>query len=115
VVYYANFLKYFERARTEYLRERGIEVAAYATVGLWFVVTHVEVDYRSPARYNDLLRIETEIADITRTTFTFAHVVDRHGDERLIAEGWATLVCVDEGGRPRRVPDEIVQSLASIP
>jgi acyl-CoA thioester hydrolase len=109
VVYYANFLKYFERARTEHLRERGIEVATYAAVGLLFVVAHVEVDYRIPARYDDVLQIETEVVDFTRTSLTFAHAMYRHGDERTIVEGWVRLVCVDERGKPHRLPEELVQ------
>jgi acyl-CoA thioester hydrolase len=109
VVYYANFLKYFERARTEHLRERGIEVATYAAVGLLFVVAHVEVDYRTPARYDDVLQIETEVVDFTRTSLTFSHAMYRHGDERTIVEGWVRLVCVDERGKPHRLPEELVQ------
>ena len=53
VVYYANYLKYFERARTQYLEERGLSVAGLMNEGTVFVVVHAEVDYRSPARYGD--------------------------------------------------------------
>ena len=115
VVYYANYLRYFERARTEYLRERGIEVAAYATTGLLFMVSHAEVSYRSPARYNDVLDIETDVVDITRTTLTFGHDIRRVGDERLIVEGAARLVCVDERGKPRRLPEEFLHQLNAEP
>jgi acyl-CoA thioester hydrolase len=115
VVYYANFLRYFERARTEYLRERGIDVAAYASAGLLFMVSHAEVSYRSPARYNDVLDIETDVVDITRTTLTFAHDIRRVGDERLIVEGGARLVCVDERGKPRRLPEEFLHRLNAEP
>lgn len=114
VVYYANVLKYFERARTEYLRDRGIEVAAYAAVGLLFLVSHVEIDYRAPARYNDLLSLESDVVDFTRTSLTFSHSLTRHRDDQLIAEGWVRLVCVDERGRPRRLPEELVQTITKI-
>ncbi|MEO5656965.1 MAG: YbgC/FadM family acyl-CoA thioesterase [Nitrospiria bacterium] len=114
VVYYANFLKYFERARTEYLRDRGIEVAAYAAVGVLFVVAHVEIDYRAPARYNDLLSLESEIVDFTRTSLTFSHTAARRRDEQDIAEGWVRLVCVNERGKPHRLPEEIVQIVTKI-
>lgn len=114
VVYYANFLKYFERARTEYLRDRGIEVAAYAAVGVLFVVAHVEIDYRAPARYNDLLSLESEIVDFTRTSLTFSHTAARRRDDRDIAEGWVRLVCVNERGKPHRLPEEIVQIVTKI-
>jgi acyl-CoA thioester hydrolase len=115
VVYYANFLRYFERARTEYLRDRGVEVAAYAAAGLLFVVAHVEVSYRSPGRYNDVLEIETDVVDVTRTSLTFAHEVVRLDDDRLIVEGAARLVCVDERGKPRRLPDEFMERLNAEP
>ena len=111
VVYYANFLRYFERARTEFLRDCGFEVAAYAAAGLLFVVSHAEISYQAPARYNDLLDIETTVVDITRTSLTFAHVVRRSGDERVIVEGAARLVCVDERGKPRRLPEDLTKML----
>jgi len=114
VVYYANFLKYFERARTEYLRDRGIEVAAYAAVGVLFVVAHVEIDYRAPARYNDLLSLESEIVDFTRTSLTFSHTAARRRDDQDIAAGWVRLVCMNERGKPHRLPEEIVQIITKI-
>lgn len=114
IVYYANYLKYFERARTEYFRERGVEIAAYAATGVLFVVAHVEIDYRLPARYNDLLEIETEVVDFSRATLTFAHTIRRHGTEEIVVEGWARLVCIDETGRPRRLPEELTQILTRI-
>ncbi len=111
VVYYANFLRYFERARTEFLRDRGFEVAAYAAAGLVFVVSHAEVSYQAPARYNDVLDIDTAVVDVTRTSLTFAHVLRRISDERVIVEGAARLVCVDERGKPRRLPDDLLALL----
>lgn len=111
VVYYANFLRYFERARTEYLRDRGFEVAAYAAAGLVFVVAHAEVSYQAPARYNDVLDIETAVVDVTRTSLTFAHAIRRIGDDRVIVEGAARLVCVDERGKPRRLPEDLLALL----
>ena len=114
IVYYANYLKYFERARTEYFRERGIEIAAHAAVGVLFVVAHVEIDYRLPARYNDLLQIETEVADSSRASLTFSHIIRRHGTEEIIVEGWARLVCINEQGKPRRLPEEVSQIITKI-
>jgi len=109
VVYYANFLRYFERARTEYLRERELDVATYAKAGILFVVAHVEIDYRMPARYNDVLDIETTIPDFSGTSLTFSHLVRLRGTDRVIASGSARLVCVNGAGKPRRLPEEIAQ------
>lgn len=106
VVYYANYLRYLERARTEHLRERGIELGTWAGKGLYFVVTRVEVHYKAPARYSDLLDIETAVTDVSKASLTFSHTVrDQNG--RLIAESIVVLVCVSSG-RPRRIPDEII-------
>jgi acyl-CoA thioester hydrolase len=63
VVYYANYLKYFERARTHYLEERRLSVADLRDQGTQFVVVHAELDYRSPGRYGDTLVIDTTLAD----------------------------------------------------
>ena len=109
VVYYANYLRYFERARTEYLRERGVDLGAWAEKGLYFVVSRVEIDYKAPARYSDLLEIETVVTDLSGTRITFSHAV-RGQDDRLIANSVVVLACVS-AGRPRRVPDEIIAVL----
>ena len=109
VVYYANYLRYFERARTEYLRERGVDLGGWAKQGLYFVVSRVEIDYKAPARYSDLLEIETAVTDRSKASLTFSHTVrDQNG--RLMAESTVILVCVSSG-RPRRIPDEIISSL----
>ena len=106
VVYYANYLRYFERARTEYLRERGVDLGAWAEKGLYFVVSRVEMDYKAPARYSDLLEIETAVTGRSKASMTFSHTVrDQNG--RLIASSVVILVCVSSG-RPQRLPDEII-------
>lgn len=114
VVYYANYLKYFERGRTEFFRERGLEVASYAAAGFLFVVAHAEIDYRLAARYNDLLDMETEVVDFSRASLTFSHVVRLHDTDKVVAEGWVRLVCVDERFKPKRLPEEVVQIVTKI-
>ena len=105
VVYYANYLRYFERARTEYLRDRGVDLGTWAEKGLYFVVSRVEIVYKAPARYSDLLEIETAVTDLSKASLTFSHAVrDQNG--RLIADSTVVLVCVSQS-RPRRIPDEI--------
>ncbi len=106
VVYYANYLRYFERARTEYLRERGVDLGAWAEKELYFIVSRVEIDYKAPARYSDLLEIETVVTGLSKASITFSHTV-REQTGRLIADSMVILVFVS-GGRPRRIPDEIV-------
>jgi acyl-CoA thioester hydrolase len=114
VVYYANYLKYFEWGRTEYFRERGLEVTSFAAAGTLFVVAHAEIDYRSAARYNDLLEMETEIVDFSRASLTFSHMIFPHDGDRIVVEGWVRLVCVDARFKPKRLPEEVVQIVTKI-
>jgi acyl-CoA thioester hydrolase len=107
VVYYANYLRYLERARTEYLRERGIEVADYAAKGILFVVSAVQLNYRAPARYNDLLVVDLKISSVSKVSLTFSHEIRRKNDGVLFSDGEITLVCVDSNFKPRPLPEEI--------
>ncbi len=111
VVYYANYLRYFERARTEFLRERGFEVAHFAEKGILFVVGHVEITYLNPARYNELLGIKTKITQTGRASLTFSHQIRLHGTDCIVVEGNAKLVCVNPLGKPRRLPQELLKAL----
>jgi acyl-CoA thioester hydrolase len=104
VVYYANYLKYFERARTQYLEERGLSVAGLMKEGTVFVVVHAEVDYRSSAHYGDRLTIETVISDMTAASFTFSHV-----------EGSARLAATNGDGKVKRLDKAMVAMLQFSP
>lgn len=109
VVYYANYLRYLERARTEHLRKHGIELGVWADKGVYFVVTRVDIHYKAPARYSDLLNIDTVVTDISKASLTFSHSIqDQNG--RSIADSIVVLVCVSNS-RPRRVPEEIISGL----
>lgn len=108
VVYYANYLKYFERARTHYLMDHGIVVADLLMDGTQFVVTHAEVHYRSSARYGDVLAIETLISSRSKATLTFAHTVRERMSRRLVAEGSATLAAVNLEGGLKRLPQPLL-------
>ena len=115
VVYYANYLKYFERARTHYLEERGLSVAGLRDQGTQFVVVHAEVDYRSPGRYGDTLIIDTTLAEASQASFTFAHVVRERTSGRLVVEGAAKLVAVDEQLKIKRLDKPTVAALQGPP
>jgi acyl-CoA thioester hydrolase len=103
VVYYANYLKYFERARTQYLEERGLSVSGLMKEGTVFVVVHAEVDYRSPARYGDRLMIETVVSGVTAASFTFSHVIRERASRRVVVEGSARLAAVGKSGKVKRL------------
>lgn len=111
VVYYANYLKYFERARTEYLADHGLSVAELQKQGTMFLVTHAEVFYRSSAHYGETLEIDTTVTPKRKTAFIFSHTIREQKSQRLIVEGTATLVTVDKTGKPRRVPPAVLEAL----
>jgi acyl-CoA thioester hydrolase len=113
VVYYANYLKYFERARTEYLELRGYSVATLMTQGTVFVVVHVEADYCSPARYGETLVVETDIGAVTRAAMTFSHVVREKLSGRVVVKGSARLAATDGNGKVRRLDQAMVSALQS--
>lgn len=112
VVYYANYLRYFERGRTEFLRDKGISLTDCHDKGILFVVTRAEVEYLSPGRYNDLLLLDTRLTDISRITMTFNHSMKREGSERELVRGTVTLASVNMNGRPVRLPEDIKAKLA---
>lgn len=107
VVYYANYLKYFERARTEYLLSHGISVAELQQQGIYFLVTHAEVFYRSSAHYGETLHVETVASASRKTTVTFSHTIREATSQRLIVEGSATLVTVDAKGKVIKRPPQL--------
>ncbi len=113
VVYYANYLRYFERARTEYLRERGLSVSELAAAGCIVPVIRLEADYRAPARHDDLLRIETEVLEVGKTSFTVGQQAVRAIDGKILVDAKVTLVCVSPQMKPRRLPEELLQALAA--
>ena len=113
VVYYANYLKYFERARTQYLEERGLSVAELIRQGKVFVVVHAEVDYRAPARYGETLQIETIIQEMSPAAMTFCHVVRERESGRVVVEGSAKLVVTDGNGKVKRLDKATVAALQS--
>lgn len=111
VVYYANYLKYFERARTHYLESRGVSVTEQLQQGIQFVVVHAELDCRAPARYGETLTIETHLAELTRASLTFSHVVRERRSQRVVVEGAAKLAATDLAGKVIRMDQSLVDQL----
>ena len=106
VVYYANYLKFIERGRSEFVRARGIDQAALKTAqGIVFAVRRVEADYLRPARFADVLVVETGLQALGGARIVLEQVVMR-GGERLFASV-VTLVCLTEDGHAARLPVEV--------
>jgi acyl-CoA thioester hydrolase len=111
VVYHANYLNYFERGRTEFFRERGVSVRELHDQGCIFPVVRLEVDFRSPAVHDDLLRVETEVLTVGKSSFALGQQVVRVVDGKLLAGGTVTLACVGPNMRAKRLPEEILRVL----
>lgn len=110
IVFYANYLKYAERGRTELLRAAGLENRAILMEdGLLFVVRRVEADYLKPARLDDLLTVKTGVKAINNASFIMKQTIFCH-DSMLFSMD-VTLVCVTKEAKPVRVPDKIKQKL----
>ncbi|MEO8017089.1 MAG: tol-pal system-associated acyl-CoA thioesterase [Pseudomonadota bacterium] len=107
VVYYANYLKFMERARTEWLRSMGHSQSELAnTFGYVFAVVEVKVNYRKPARLDDELRITCVPVPEGRASIRFRQTISR--DDVLLTEGEVRVACVDSRTfRPRPLPDFI--------
>jgi acyl-CoA thioester hydrolase len=106
VVYYANYLHFIEEARTEFLSERGISIKELIDQGSFFVVSHQEIDYKSPAGYGDTLEISTQLKGITAVRINLEHKITKDG-LTLVAEAKTTLAFVGKDFRPKPIPDEI--------
>ena len=109
VVYYANYLKFLERGRTEALRDMGVDQVALKDQGLVFVVRRAVVDWLAPARFDDLLEVRTRPAWVKRASAAMAQEVWRGGDCLLTAE--VTIACMGPEGRPLRLPDRVRDGL----
>jgi acyl-CoA thioester hydrolase len=103
LLHHANYLIYFEQGRIELLRSQGVSYKELEDQGFLLVLTKMEVKYRWPARFEDLLTLKTIV---TRTTSVrIDHRYEVYCEGRLLAEGASTLACVDRDGRPQALPD----------
>jgi acyl-CoA thioester hydrolase len=110
IVYYANYLKFIERARTEWVRGLGVDQGRLrAEAGIVFAVRRVEADYLSPARFDDLLEVETEVLGTTAARVVLSQRVLREGT--LLFASRVTIVALTETGRPARLPAEFRRAL----
>ncbi len=113
IVYYANYLKFIERARTEFIRTLGVDQnRVKAEQGVVFAVRRVEIDYLVPARFDDLLRVETRVRAVSGARVMLGQDI-YCGDRRLV-QAVVTLVSLAESGRPVRFPADIRRKLAQL-
>lgn len=112
IVYYANYLKFIERARTEWVRGLGIDQSALkAEAGIVFAVRRVEADFLSPALFDDMLTVETAVEALTGARIVLTQNVLRESTTLFAAK--VTLVALTDAGRPARLPANIRRKLAA--
>jgi acyl-CoA thioester hydrolase len=110
VVYYANYLKYMERGRTEFMRDRGAGFARFHEQGLLFVVTQATLRYHAPAVYDDLLDVDTRIKELSSVSIVFETAIKNDKGPLLVA-GEVRVACVNKEGKLRRIPREVLDCL----
>ena len=112
IVYYANYLKFIERARTEWVRGLGLDqVRLKAEAGIVFAVRRVEADYHRPARFDDVLDVETRLTGNTGARLVIQQ--DVLCRETLLFSAAVTLVALKEEGRPARLPADVRRRLTA--
>lgn len=108
VVYYANYLRYMERGRNQYLREVGRTIRQYQDAGILFIVVEANVKYRAPAGLDEDIVVETRIEEGRRSSVTFGQRVLRESDGRVLVEGAVKVACIGTNLKPRRLPEELM-------
>lgn len=109
MVYYANYLVYFERGRTEWLREAGLSYRELEEKGCFFPVIECSCEYKAPARYDDLITVRTSVAETGAASVTFGYQI--LNGAKLLAEGRTKHPLVNNEMKPVRMPAEIRQKL----
>jgi acyl-CoA thioester hydrolase len=103
LLHHANYFVYFEMARTELLRQRGISYREIEDAGHFLVIVDIDCKFKRPAHYDDLLTVRTTVERVTHVKIVHRYEVFRDG--LLLAEGHSTLACVDRDGKPQALPE----------
>ena len=111
VVYYAEYLKFFEEARTELMREKGILIEELVKHNVLFVVAHQEIDYKLPVRYAETLDINTQIISISRVKIEFSYEIKNQSNQ-IVSTASTRLVCVDKYLKPKAIPEDIRKKIS---
>lgn len=115
IVYYVNYLKFMERARTERLRDLGFAQSTLVGEGLLFVVHSSEARYHAPARLDDELLVSAEVMELNRASLRFRQQVRRATDDALLCEGQFLVACVRADNlKPRAIPEALRAAFAGL-
>ena len=115
IVYYANYLKFMERARTEWLRSLGFEQDTLMEQSVAFVVKRVEMHNYAPARFNELLSIDSQVVELKGASMTFKQDIINAQDQKHLVTVQAKIACVDLASmRPRRIPEAMLGEFSRV-
>jgi acyl-CoA thioester hydrolase len=112
MAHHASHFVWFEIGRTELMRGFGMSYARLEDDGIYLPVIEASCAYRAPVRYDDLLRVKTEVARVSAVRLAFSYRIERETDGALLATGSTSHAAVDRGGRPRRLPARVLELLA---
>jgi acyl-CoA thioester hydrolase len=107
IVYYGNYLKYLEEARTEFLEKQGLSVAIFRERGMLYAVRKVSIQYKSPARYGDVLLCGADLIKMTAAQLIFDQKISQKSSGLLVVEAEVTLACLNTEFRPTPIPDDL--------
>lgn len=111
VVYYANYLRWFERGRSEFLRQIGLPYANIEAAGFHFPVAEVTCRYAQSARYDDVVEIATALAELSRVYLLFEYKIFRQAGRVLLATGTTKHACIDREGQVKRIPKILLDAV----
>ncbi|MBW2974648.1 acyl-CoA thioesterase [Candidatus Woesearchaeota archaeon] len=107
VVYYARYLDWFEAGRTEILREKGVTYAELEKKGFFAPVVEIKVNYKKPARYDDVVEVETSVSHVGNSSIRFDYKVFNKKTKELLAEAYTVNVFINKDMESVRIPDEV--------
>lgn len=114
VVYYANYLRYVERARTEFLETKGVSLKKLMDEGVYFVVAEAALKYLSPGRYGDILAVETTVDRVGPASIVFRHKISRDLSGEKLVEATVKLGCVGQNMKPLRLRQNIMEAVTKV-
>ena len=109
VVYYANYLKFFEKSWFEYLMSIGISLPAWEAMGTYIIVKKVSLDLIESLKYGDHVTIKTEIIEVKKAYCILSHTVIK--DNKPTTKCTTQMVCIDKNGKPKRMPEDFKNKL----
>jgi acyl-CoA thioester hydrolase len=107
VIYYANYLKYLEEARTEYLDNTGLGMKAFLDRGLFYAVRSCNITYKAPGRYGDVICCDAKVAKVTGVQVVFQQRVWNKASDQTLAEAEVVIVCLGKDFKPQPLPADI--------